>query len=107
MTGADARPDTWPDSRADAWADAWADRFRLPAMTLPTWGHAAPDRCVYASDATGVWQVYAWDRAAGRLEDDSMTLNEGDGVLGPHRATATACSMPRGRLALLRAHWTK
>ncbi|MFM8999867.1 MAG: prolyl oligopeptidase family serine peptidase, partial [Actinomycetota bacterium] len=44
---------------------AWEARFRVPVATLPHWSDAAPDRLVYVSDASGILQAYAWDRASG------------------------------------------
>ena len=41
----------------------WERRFRAPKMTLPHWSRAAPDRAVFASNVSGVWQVHAWDVA--------------------------------------------
>ena len=43
----------------------WERRFRAPISFLPTWAPGAPDRCVYASNEAGVWQVFAWDPATG------------------------------------------
>ena len=43
----------------------WERRFRAPISFLPTWAPDAPDRCVYASNEAGVWQVFAWDPATG------------------------------------------
>ncbi len=43
----------------------WEQRFRAPKMTLPVWSPAAPDRCVYETNVSGVWQVHAWDAASG------------------------------------------
>ena len=42
----------------------WRQRFRAPRVTLPTWAEDAPDRLVYASNKSGKWEVYTWDRAA-------------------------------------------
>jgi dipeptidyl aminopeptidase/acylaminoacyl peptidase len=42
----------------------WRRRFRAPRTTLPQWASDAPDRLVYASNATGKWELYAWDRTA-------------------------------------------
>ena len=43
----------------------WERRFRAPISFLPTWAPDVPDRCVYASNEAGVWQVFAWDPATG------------------------------------------
>ena len=42
----------------------WRRRFRAPRTTLPQWATDAPERLVYASNVTGKWELYAWDRAA-------------------------------------------
>ncbi|WP_037067536.1 S9 family peptidase [Pseudonocardia acaciae] len=43
----------------------WRARFTAPRVSLPEWAHDAPDRCVYESNASGTWEIYAWDRASG------------------------------------------
>jgi pimeloyl-ACP methyl ester carboxylesterase len=45
--------------------EVWEQRFRAPVTFLPEWSPAAPDRLVYASNESGVWQVHAWDLATG------------------------------------------
>ncbi|MGY1751456.1 S9 family peptidase [Modestobacter sp. SYSU DS0511] len=40
----------------------WQARFRAPRISLPDWAEDAPHRNVYASDASGVVEQYAWDR---------------------------------------------
>jgi dipeptidyl aminopeptidase/acylaminoacyl peptidase len=40
----------------------WERRFRAPQVTFPGWARDAPDRLVFASNVTGSWQVWAWDR---------------------------------------------
>lgn len=50
----------------DAKAEArWRARFTAPRISLPQWARDAPDRCLYTSNASGTWEVYAWDRATG------------------------------------------
>jgi len=39
----------------------WEQRFRAPVSSLPEWSPEAPDHVVYASNESGVWQLYAWD----------------------------------------------
>jgi acetyl esterase/lipase len=68
----------------------WEARFRAPYLYLPDWSPRAPDRLVYASNETGVWQVHTWDHATDRrrlvtehpvgLMDGAPTL-DGEGVL--------------------------
>ena len=49
---------------ADDAAEArWRARFHAARVTLPDWARQAPDRTVYVSNASGVWEVYAWDRS--------------------------------------------
>ncbi len=43
----------------------WERRFRAPDLSLPDWGPLFPDRLVFATTESGVWQVHAWDRALG------------------------------------------
>ncbi|GAA3153843.1 prolyl oligopeptidase family serine peptidase [Planomonospora alba] len=45
--------------------ERWQARFRAPRVTLPVWARQAPSRAVYRSNASGAWEVYAWDRAEG------------------------------------------
>jgi dipeptidyl aminopeptidase/acylaminoacyl peptidase len=74
----------------EAVATRWERRFRAPVSFLPEWSPRAPDRLVYTSNESGVWQVHAWDRETGRrrqvtdhpvgLIDGTPTL-DGEGVL--------------------------
>src|SRR5262249_2789265 len=41
----------------------WRARFTAARMTLPHWARDAEDHNVYVSNASGVFEVYAWDRA--------------------------------------------
>ena len=43
----------------------WKRRFRAPQVTFPSWARDAPERLVYASNESGSWQVWAWDRVTG------------------------------------------
>ncbi|MEA2675070.1 MAG: hypothetical protein QOI92_2262 [Chloroflexota bacterium] len=43
----------------------WQRRFRAPIVGFPTWSRHAPDRLVYASSESGIYQLHAWDRATG------------------------------------------
>ncbi len=45
--------------------ERWQARFRASRMTLPSWARRAPNRSIYRSNATGKWEVYAWDRLTG------------------------------------------
>ena len=41
---------------------SWERRFRTPTVSLPGWAESAPERMVYVSTESGVYQVHAWDR---------------------------------------------
>lgn len=43
----------------------WEKRFRAPRTGLPGWAQDAPERSLFASNATGTFELYAWDRATG------------------------------------------
>lgn len=43
----------------------WKRRFRAPIVGFPTWSVHAPDRLVYTSSESGVYQLHSWDRATG------------------------------------------
>lgn len=45
--------------------ERWQARFRASRMSLPSYAPLAPNRAIYRSNATGTWEVYAWDRASG------------------------------------------
>lgn len=50
----------------DAEAEArWRARFHAPRISVPEWSIDAPDANIYVSNASGVWEVYAWDRSTG------------------------------------------
>ena len=68
----------------------WERRVRAPKMTLPLWSPAAPGWCVYETNASGIWQVHAWDIATGETRQVSdhpvgvlqgYATIDGDGVL--------------------------
>jgi len=46
---------------------AWEQRVRAARVSLPEWARDAPDRCLYVSNSTGTFELYAWDRATGRV----------------------------------------
>ncbi|MFC4002604.1 prolyl oligopeptidase family serine peptidase [Prauserella oleivorans] len=43
----------------------WRARFLAPRVSVPDWSLDAPDANIYVSNASGVWEVYAWDRSTG------------------------------------------
>lgn len=43
----------------------WKRRFRAPIVGFPIWSSHAPDRLVYTSSESGIYQLHAWDRATG------------------------------------------
>ena len=65
-------------------APLWERRLRAPDLTLPRWSRGAPDRCVYESTESGVWQVHAWDVANGtrrQVTHHPVGVNEGYATL--------------------------
>jgi dienelactone hydrolase len=42
----------------------WEQRFRAARVGLPSWAWFAPDRCVLLSNASGTFEIYAFDAAA-------------------------------------------
>ena len=54
-----------PAAAATAPQPTWEQRFRAVRVSLPDWAQDAPERTVYVSNATGTFEVYAWDRARG------------------------------------------
>ncbi|MET9429102.1 prolyl oligopeptidase family serine peptidase [Streptomyces sp. NPDC003036] len=74
MTDAHATPD-------------WELRFRAPRVSLPDWAEDAPDRALFTSNATGTYELYAWDRATGAQRQVTDRPNgTTDGVLSPDGA---------------------
>ncbi|MDP9437108.1 MAG: prolyl oligopeptidase family serine peptidase [Actinomycetota bacterium] len=43
----------------------WEQRFRAARVSLPDWAEDAPSRCLYVSNVTGTYELYAWDRGSG------------------------------------------
>ncbi|MEV6047378.1 S9 family peptidase [Streptomyces xanthochromogenes] len=62
----------------------WEKRFRAPRVGLPDWAEDAPDRSLFVSNATGTYELYAWDRATGSQRRATDRPNgTTDGVLTP------------------------
>ncbi|MGW8356132.1 S9 family peptidase [Streptomyces wedmorensis] len=66
---------------------AWEQRFRAPRVSLPEWAEEAPDRSLFVSNATGTYELYAWDRASGTQRQVTDRPNgTTDGTLSPDGA---------------------
>ncbi|WP_345611525.1 S9 family peptidase [Streptomyces sanyensis] len=62
----------------------WEKRFRAPRVSLPDWAEDAPHRCLFMSNATGTYELYAWDRSTGAQRQVTDRPNgTTDGVLTP------------------------
>jgi dipeptidyl aminopeptidase/acylaminoacyl peptidase len=58
----------------------WERRFRAPKLTLPYWSREAPDRVVYETNESGIWQVHALDVVSGvsrQVSDHPVGVLEG------------------------------
>ncbi|MFE7978748.1 prolyl oligopeptidase family serine peptidase [Streptomyces shenzhenensis] len=65
----------------------WEKRFRAPRVSLPDWAEDAPDRSLFVSNATGTYELYAWDRATGAQRQATARPNgTTDGLLSPDGA---------------------
>ncbi|MFF3642721.1 prolyl oligopeptidase family serine peptidase [Streptomyces sp. NPDC002564] len=73
--GSDAAADGTPD---------WEKRFRAPRVSLPDWAEDAPQRSLFVSNATGTYELYAWDRGTGAQRQVTDRPNgTTDGALSP------------------------
>ncbi|AXE22275.1 S9 family peptidase [Streptomyces globosus] len=62
----------------------WEKRFRAPRVGLPEWAPDAPDRSLFVSNATGTYELYAWDRATGaQRQATDRPHGTTDGTLSP------------------------
>ncbi|GAA3807477.1 prolyl oligopeptidase family serine peptidase [Streptomyces phyllanthi] len=62
----------------------WEKRFRAPRVSLPDWAEDAPHRSLFVSNATGTYELYAWDRETGEQRQVTDRANgTTDGVLAP------------------------
>src|SRR5215210_2820604 len=62
----------------------WEQRLRAPVMTLPNWSRSAPERCVYATNSSGIWQVHVWDVSSGerrQVSEHPVGVHEGYAAL--------------------------
>ena len=63
---------------------AWERRFRAPRVSLPDWAEHRPERCLYVSNPTGTFELFAWDRATGSTRQVTDRANgTSDGALSP------------------------
>src|SRR3989304_870989 len=62
MAGPTAGGVSAPDGAIRMSEAAWRRRFRAARTTLPGWARDDPERLLYASNAGGKWELYAWDR---------------------------------------------
>ena len=73
-----------PAPDASAALPVWEQRFRAARVSLPEWARDAPERCLYVSNATGTFELYAWDRATGSTRQVTDRENgTADGRLPP------------------------
>jgi acetyl esterase/lipase len=62
----------------------WEQRFRAARVSFPEWAEDAPDRSLFVSNATGTYEVYAWDRrSGGRRQVTDRPNGTTDAVLSP------------------------
>ncbi|CAM5718884.1 S9 family peptidase OS=Streptomyces microflavus OX=1919 GN=G3I39_26700 PE=4 SV=1 [Streptomyces microflavus] len=63
----------------------WEQRFRAPRVSLPDWAEDAPGPlALRLQNATGTYELYAWDRASGQQRQVTDRPNgTTDGVLTP------------------------
>jgi len=62
----------------------WEQRVRATRVSLPEWAEDAPDRCLYVSNPTGTFELFAWDRATGTTRQVTDRPNgTSDGALSP------------------------
>ncbi|MGK5632470.1 S9 family peptidase [Streptomyces sp. URMC 123] len=79
-----ATPGTQPRPRGLEGMPDWELRFRAPRVGLPDWAEDAPHRSLFVSNATGTFELYAWDRITGEQRRVTDRPNgTTDGVLSP------------------------
>ncbi|WP_369248057.1 prolyl oligopeptidase family serine peptidase [Streptomyces sp. R41] len=73
-----------PQEQRQAAMPDWEKRFRAPRVSLPDWAENAPHRSLFVSNATGTYELYAWDRVTGEQRQVTHRANgTTDGVLSP------------------------
>lgn len=81
VTGAESSA---PDVRDMSDMPDWEKRFRAPRVSLPDWAEDAPERSLFVSNATGTYELYAWDRTTGTQRQVTERPNgTTDGALSP------------------------
>ncbi|MFI9203963.1 prolyl oligopeptidase family serine peptidase [Streptomyces sp. NPDC053048] len=68
-----------PAGRSTTAMPDWEKRFRAPRVGLPKWAKDAPDRSLFTSNATGTFELYAWDRTTGKQR---QVTNRPNGTTG-------------------------
>ena len=63
---------------------AWKKRYRATRIGFPTWARDDPERVIYLSNASGRFEVYAWDRHI-RTHRQVTDRTEGTGYRVPSR----------------------
>ncbi|MFJ8073757.1 S9 family peptidase [Streptomyces sp. NPDC096176] len=75
---------TLPDMTDTPPMPDWEKRFRAPRVSLPDWAEDAPDRSLFVSNATGTYELYAWDRSTGEQRQVTDRPNgTTDGIVTP------------------------
>ncbi len=75
---------TSPPDPVAAPLPVWEQRVRAARVSLPDWAQDAPARCLFVSNATGTFELYAWDRDAGTTRQVTERPNgTSDGALPP------------------------
>jgi dienelactone hydrolase len=83
-TGATTPPAAEARSAGLSGMPDWERRFRAPRISLPEWAADAPDRAVFVSNATGIYELYTWDRTTGaQRQATDRTNGTTDGELTP------------------------
>ncbi|MEU7003758.1 prolyl oligopeptidase family serine peptidase [Nonomuraea sp. NPDC046570] len=63
--------------------ERWQARFRAPRMTLPVWARLAPHRSIYRCNASGTWEIYAWDRTGVTRQVTNRPEGTAHGAIDP------------------------
>ncbi|MEU5978719.1 prolyl oligopeptidase family serine peptidase [Streptomyces sp. NPDC047315] len=88
VTVPETETDAGTEPAAPTTGPVWERRFRAPRVSLPDWAEDAPDRSLFVSNATGTFELYAWDRATGEQRQVTDRPNgTTDGVLSPDGAS--------------------